>query len=241
MEAGPEEFIGEHPLTRRLTEVFRQVGRLDTPVLLVGEGGTGKRSAARAIHAASSRAQSPFRVAQRDPAVGRRLDPDVFLAAAGGTVVIDEVGETTAEEQERLLGVLERGEVQVLATSRTPLSDRVESGGFREDLFRRLSEISITIPALRERRSDIPLLVRHFLSRHEKTRGVPIRVEEDAMVLLWEYDWPGNVPELVHVIEGLLERASGGVVALENLPPSIRAFRESKRVAPRRTKDPRGS
>jgi two-component system, NtrC family, nitrogen regulation response regulator GlnG len=241
MEAGSEEFIGEHPLTRRLTEVFRQVGRLDAPVLLLGEGGTGKRSAARAIHAASSRAGSPFRVATRESGAGGRFDADVFLAAAGGTVVIDEVGETSAEEQEELLRILDEGEVNLLATSQAPLSERVESGGFREDLCRRLSEISITIPALRERRSDIPVLVRHFLARHERERGSEIRIEEEAMVLLWEYDWPGNVPELVRVIDELVARALRGLVSLECLPPRIRAFRESKRVAPRRVSDPLGS
>lgn len=241
MEAGLEEFIGEHPLTRRLTEVFRQVGRLDAPVLLLGEGGTGKRSAARAIHAASARAGQPFRVAPRESGAGRRLDPDIFLAAAGGTLVIDEVGNTSAEEQERLLRVLDEGSVQVVATSRSPLSDQVRSGGFRADLFRRLSEISITIPALRERRSDIPLLVRHFLARHELERGAPVRIDEDAMVVLWEYDWPGNVPELERVLGELLAKTSRSVVSLESLPPSIRAFRESKRAVPRRVLGPPGS
>src|SRR5438128_1081994 len=142
----------------------------------------------------------------------------MFQLAAGGTIFLDEVGEMSPVLQVKLLRVLQDREirpvgadramkvdVRVVAASNKDLAQEVEHGRFREDLFYRLQVIPIVMPALRERRSDIPLLIRHFLEKHNRKRaGRPARLSEEAMVHLWEHDWPGNVREL----ENLLERRS---------------------------------
>jgi DNA-binding NtrC family response regulator len=122
-------------------------------------------------------------------------------------------------------------DVRVIAASNRDLGQEVEKGRFREDLFYRLQVIPITIPPLRERRSDIPLLVQHFLDRHNQQRpGAPVRIFEEAMVHLWEYDWPGNVRELENLIERLVILSDDCAIHVENLPPNIRSFISDKKI-----------
>jgi DNA-binding NtrC family response regulator len=102
---------------------------------------------------------------------------------------------------------------------------------FREDLFYRLEVIPIHLPALRERRSDVPLLVRHFLERHNRKRNdLAVRITEDAMVHLWEYDWPGNVRELENLLERLVILSEDGAIDVDSLPPNIRSFISEKKI-----------
>src|ERR1043166_4088993 len=141
-------------------------------------------------------------------AVGTRMG--LFQLANGGTIFLDEIGEMSTALQVKLLRVLQEREirpvgadrtikvdVRVIAASNRDLAVEVEKGRFREDLFYRLQVIPILVPPLRERRSDIPTLVSHFLEKHNQQRaGQACRIAEDTMVHLWEYDWPGNVREL---------------------------------------------
>jgi len=175
-------------------------------------------------------------------AIGQRAG--MFQLANGGTIFLDEVGEMNPTLQVKLLRVLQDREVRpvgadrvmkvdvrVIAASNKELAAEVEAGNFREDLFYRLQVIPIVMPPLRERRSDIPLLVRHFLEKHNRKRpGRPAEIAEEAMVHLWEYDWPGNVRELENLLERLVILSEDGRIEVDHLPPSIRSFISEKKI-----------
>ena len=175
-------------------------------------------------------------------AVGTRMG--LFQLANGGTIFLDEIGEMTPALQVKLLRVLQEREirpvgadrtikvdVRVIAASNRDLAVEVEKGRFREDLFYRLQVIPIVVPPLRERRSDIPALVQHFLEKHNQQRGgQPCKIADDAMVHLWEYDWPGNVRELENLIERMVILSEDGMIRVENLPPNIRSFISDKKI-----------
>ena len=174
-------------------------------------------------------------------AVGARHG--MFQVARGGTIFLDEVAEMAPPLQVKLLRVLQEHEfrpvggdrmiktdVRVIAASNKELFDEVSKGRFREDLFYRLQVIPIRLPPLRDRRSDIPLLIEHFLEKMNSRRPQgPVRLSETAQVQMWEYDWPGNVRELENVVEQLVILADGDTVDVDNLPPSIRRFVSGKR------------
>jgi two-component system response regulator PilR (NtrC family) len=167
----------------------------------------------------------------------------MFQVARGGTIFLDEVAEMSPPLQVKLLRVLQEREfrpvggdrmikcdVRVIAASNKELFDEVSKGRFREDLFYRLQVIPIRLPPLRDRRSDVPLLIEHFLEKMNARRPQgPVRISEAARVQLWEYDWPGNVRELENVIEQLVILADGDTVEIEGLPASVRRFVAGKR------------
>jgi transcriptional regulator with PAS, ATPase and Fis domain len=175
-------------------------------------------------------------------AIGQRAG--MFQLANGGTIFLDEVGEMSPTLQVKLLRVLQDREirpvgadrtfkvdVRVIAASNKDLASEVEAGRFREDLFYRLQVIPIVMPPLRERRSDVPLLVRFFLDKHNRKRGGrPADLSEAAMVHLWEYDWPGNVRELENLLERLVILSEDGRIDVDHLPPSIRSFISEKKI-----------
>ncbi len=175
-------------------------------------------------------------------AVGQRAG--MFQLANGGTIFLDEVGEMSPTLQVKLLRVLQdrevrpvgadrtfRVDVRVVAASNKDLASEVEAGRFREDLFYRLQVIPIVMPPLRERRSDIPLLVQHFLEKHNAKRlGRPVRVTDEAMVHLWEHDWPGNVRELENLLERLVILSEDGLIDVPHLPPNIRSLISEKKI-----------
>ena len=122
-------------------------------------------------------------------------------------------------------------DVRVIAASNRDLASEVEKGRFREDLFYRLQVIPILLPPLRERRSDIPLLVQHFLDKYNaKHEGRACQVADDAMVHLWEYDWPGNVRELENLVERMVVLSDDGFIRVDSLPPNIRSFISEKKI-----------
>jgi DNA-binding NtrC family response regulator len=155
-----------------------------------------------------------------------------------GTIFLDEVAEMSPHLQVKLLRVLQDGvvrpvggdrtitvDVRVVAASNKDLAAEVAAGRFREDLYYRVNVIPLTMPSLRERRSDVPFLVRHFLDVHNRRRpGQPVAVSDQAMVQLWEYDWPGNVRELENLMERLAVLVDGPVIGVDDLPPAIRAI-----------------
>lgn len=168
----------------------------------------------------------------------------MFQLANGGTIFLDEVAEMSPALQVKLLRVLQDGEirpvgadrtikvdVRVIAATNKDLAAELEKGRFREDLYYRLQVIPLTLPPLRERRSDIPLLVEHFLAKHNRNRPArPVRITEEAMVHLWEYDWPGNIRELENLLERLVILNEDGVISVESLPPGIRSFISEKKI-----------
>jgi transcriptional regulator with PAS, ATPase and Fis domain len=168
----------------------------------------------------------------------------MFQLANGGTIFLDEVSEMNPALQVKLLRVLQDREirpvgadrafkvdVRVLAASNTDLAREVESGNLREDLYYRLQVIPVALPPLRERRSDIPLLVNHFLEKHNERRPLKAAwVTEEAMVQLWEYDWPGNIRELENLIERVVILSEDGCIRVESLPTNIRSFISEKKI-----------
>ncbi len=159
----------------------------------------------------------------------------LFSTADGGTIFLDEIGEMPLPLQAKLLRVLEDGVVRplgsdrstrvntrIIAATNADLTAAVKKGAFREDLFYRLQVVPIFIPPLRERRSDIPLLVEHFLARaRQRTPARDWSISQEAMVHLWSYDWPGNVRELENLIERLVILGEGPVIDTAQLPPSM--------------------
>jgi two-component system response regulator PilR (NtrC family) len=158
----------------------------------------------------------------------------LFEQASGSTLFLDEVGELKRDLQVKLLRVLQEREilrvggtepvpvdVRVVTATNRDLEREVQAGRFREDLFYRLNVIPIALPPLRDRRTDIPLLVEHFLSKHGEP-GRPRRIAPDALEALVAYGWPGNVRELESVIERTLLLSEGDVIRLEDLPAAVR-------------------
>ncbi len=247
--AGPAPLPRERfpPLLGRtpaMQEVFKRIGAVsltDVPVLLTGESGTGKELAARAIHYASARAAGPFECVNSASIPEERLEEELFgsgaragriARASGGSLFLDEVSELPAAVQARLLRVLEEGvledvdtgrrievDVRPLSASHADLRAAIEAGRFREDLFYRLSVMTIRLPALRERIADIPLLLDHFLKGGDGPRGA---IGKAALRPLLEYAWPGNVRELRNAVEHALVLARGGTILPEHLPDHVR-------------------
>jgi transcriptional regulator with GAF, ATPase, and Fis domain len=227
----------------RMQQVFRLIDRLadsDVPVVIQGESGTGKELVARAIHDAGSRARGPF-VAENCGAIPETLLESVlfghakgaftgasrakvglFEAAGGGTIFLDEVGETSPSMQTKLLRVLQEGEVRrvgenaarpvdvrVIAASNRDLEAMVKTGQFRQDLYYRIHVVRLELPALRERIDDLPALVEHFLGQHDAPGT--LRITPAAWRALRAHAWPGNVRELENEVQRWVALCEGAV------------------------------
>lgn len=240
--------VGE---TAAMQKVFNGVGRAaryDGPVLIQGERGTGKETAARTIHQHSSRAQGPFEIIHCPAYSSDRLELELFATEngsspgmeryRGGTVVFQEIGELTLSMQTRLLQWLrafgdgwdakDANACRVIACSSDELMQHVRRGSFRADLFYQLAGELIQIPPLRDRRSDIPLLVSHLLRilcdhRQLSSRGLP-HVSDDAMERMVAYDWPGNIDELSSVLRRCLLEGQGSIVVSQTLLRATERF-----------------
>jgi transcriptional regulator with GAF, ATPase, and Fis domain len=171
----------------------------------------------------------------------------MFQVANHGTIFLDEIGELPLALQAKLLRVLQDGEVRpvgtdhsvavhvrVIAATNKELPHQVEKGSFREDLFFRLQVIPVHLPPLRARRSDIPVLVQHFLDKANEKHGLRVTISREAMIYLWEYDWPGNIRELENLVERLVILSENGVTEWQDLPANIRCFVSDKK-SPRPT------
>jgi DNA-binding NtrC family response regulator len=244
--------IGNSPVFRRTLEVAMQAAPSRATVLVGGESGTGKELVARAVHEASNRASKPFVAVNCAALPETIMEAELFgyergaftgavdhregrfKAADGGTIFLDEVGEMSPAVQVKLLRVLQEGEfeplggkttrvdVRVLAATNRDLEEEVKRGNFREDLYYRLNVIVITLPPLRQRLEDVPLLADHFLTIHAARNGKDIRgIAPDALALLTSYYWPGNVRELENVIERAVVLSRGNTVTVADLPPRI--------------------
>ncbi len=165
----------------------------------------------------------------------------LFEEAEGGTLFLDEIGETSPALQVKLLRVLQEGEVRrvgsskstkvdvrVIAATNRNLEEEVKAGRFREDLYYRLSVITLRVPPLRERREDIPLLALHFLQRACQETGKRVTLSEAALRTLREYEWSGNVRELENTIEHAVLHTRGSVITEDDLPARIRAVRTER-------------
>ncbi|MBK7784371.1 MAG: sigma-54-dependent Fis family transcriptional regulator [Gemmatimonadetes bacterium] len=227
-----EQMVGESAALGQVRRLIEQVAPTDARVLITGESGTGKELVAAAIHRASRRATEPF-VTVNCAAIPRELVESEmfghergaftgaterrlgrFELADGGTLFLDEVGDLNLEAQAKLLRTLETGvlqrlgaeqptlvNVRVLAATNRRLDQAVAAGQFREDLFFRLNIFPIHLPPLRERLEDLPALVQHLARRARP--GRPQQYAGEALALLRQHHWPGNIRELANVVERL--------------------------------------
>lgn len=228
-------FVAESDAMRSVTDQVQRIRTSHSPVLITGEDGVGKRLLARAVHATSERADGPFRhVAcanmQHEPIAERifgRLDADGTLIpgaiheADPGTLVIEDVDALPLSAQSTLLHLLETGEVvpeggaeavpvdvRILATTTERLAERARNDHVRPELCEYMNVISLRMPPLRERRADIPLLVRHFLDVLRPDDATMVSITPPAMEALLRYDWPGNVRQLRNELERALVHVS---------------------------------
>jgi two-component system response regulator AtoC len=231
-----DSIVGESEKMRSVFELIDKVASRDVTVLLTGETGTGKEAVARFIHNEGPRRRGKFVAANCGALTETLLESELFghkkgsfsgaiedraglfESASGGTVFLDEVGETSPAMQVKLLRVLQEGEVtrvgeteprkidvRVIAAANKDLEAETQAGRFRDDLYYRLSVFPLALPPLRERRGDIPLLARHFLDMYCRTfeQDCPGFTAE-ANDGLAAYDWPGNVRELANEIQRAL-------------------------------------
>lgn len=255
------ELIGVSSRMRRVRESIRQVAATELPVLLLGETGTGKELAARAIHAASLHRDGPlvavnmaavnetlaaadlFGAAKGAYTGAERLRDGFFAEAAGGTLFLDEIGNAPVAVQPMLLRVLDGGEYRPLGAARSMQSrarllaatdQDLASTNFNQPLLRRLESFVIELPALRTRREDIGLLVVHVMLEWNAAGGAQVSLPVTLVRDLCCHDWPGNVRQLRNVVgRALLALQSGMVPALSSLVPSV-AHAQDPAVAPRR-------
>jgi len=257
---GPPEASDTQPLfgfSRSMREVFRAIDRAAqavSPVLLVGDAGTGRQLVARAVHRMSARSDGPFVGFHPGtiPAdeVGRTLfggpgGPGLLQKAEGGSLFIDEVSRLSTEEQGRLLRLLGGrqddseyedlggADVRLITATRLDLMSRVRGGAMGSDFYWFVRTLTIRMPPLRERPEDILPLARFILAREARAAGMPQRIlAPAAMHWLQEHRWPGNVRELQSVLVRGLTAASGMVIQLDDLAGPSRRLDEDVDGAP---------
>ncbi|MGR3468202.1 MAG: response regulator [Shimia sp.] len=203
---GPSDdlpLVGRTPAMQALYKLVARVINSELSVLVTGESGTGKSLIARAIHDFSDRRTLPFIVAGASDLEGVDGPATLLSRAKGGSLVFDEVGDLPEETQAkivRLLDALPDGAPRIMATSQTDLRAQMDRGGFRSDLYYRLSGVAIEVPPLRERVDDIPLLADHFLARAAREGASARKLSPDAQEMVRSYSWPGNVRQLENTI-----------------------------------------
>ena len=202
--------VGHSPAMQELYRTVARVLHADLAVLIVGESGTGKSLIARTIHDFSDRRSLPFVTASAADLEGVDGPSTLVARAKGGTLLFDEVGDFDASTQAKVvrqLDALDRNAPRIMATSQTDLSQDLENGSFRQDLFYRLGGVTIPVPSLRARVDDIEELSDAFLDRAERA-GYPARTfSNDARKALKNYSWPGNVRQLENAVQRLAATA----------------------------------
>ena len=246
-----EHIVGKNKKMREVFETIDRVAPTDKVVLIQGESGTGKELIAKAIHNRSLRKNKRLVTvncaALTDTLVTSELfghskgaftgatesNMGRFELADGGTIFLDEVGETSPLLQKTLLRVLQEKEfekvgsgktinvdVRVITSTNRDLREEVEKGNFRKDLYYRLSVVPITLPPLRKRQSDIPLLISHFIKKYEED-GTPVKILPEVVEHMKKYSWPGNVRELENVVQQMMVFCQDQTITIADLPPFI--------------------
>src|SRR5439155_21469574 len=254
MESIRPQLIGASAPIRAIQKDIICAARCDAKVLITGESGVGKEVVVRLIHQSSERCDAPLMTINcaglpeslleselfghvRGSFTGAHRDKTGLLQmAAGGTLLMDEVGEMSLRMQALLLRFLETGEIQkvgaegvqarvdvrIIAATNQNLLEQIAAKCFREDLYYRLNVIHLMIAPLRERREDIPLLAQHFLQMYSRTHGFEVpQLSAEVWDHLQGYDWPGNIRELRNLIERLVVRGSNGPITLNDLPGEL--------------------
>lgn len=198
--------IGRSAVMQELYRVVARVINTDLPVLISGESGTGKSLLARAIHDYSDRRNAPFVVVGAAECQRIETIHDFLSKSRRGTVLFDEIGDLSPEAQATLVRALDaekEDHARLLASTQENLASRVEEGGFRADLYYRISAVDLTVPALRSRLDDIELLAIHFLDQLRQDTGEHKSFAPQAFDKLRLFDWPGNIRQLENVVQRL--------------------------------------
>lgn len=252
--SAPDLYIeGQSQAARQLYEHVRLVAPTDMSVLVTGASGTGKEYIARRIHEQSNRSKAPF-VAVDCGAIPKELAASeffghvkgsftgaienktgVFVAAQGGTIFLDEIGNLTYEVQVQLLRALQERKVKpigsnqeiainvrLISATNENLRQAIEKGDFREDLYHRINEFTIRIPDLKERKEDLLLFANHFLdlANSELQKDI-IGFDNDTMQLFQSYSWPGNLRQMKNVIKYATLLATGRYITRKELPEEL--------------------
>lgn len=251
IETQKYNFIGNSPHSRNIRTLVNRIANTPSNVLIAGESGTGKEVIAGMIHTNSDRYNKPF-VAVNCGAISPNLieselfghlkgsftgairdNEGLFIAAAGGTIFLDEISTIPLNLQVKLLRVIEEHEVlpvgatktkpvnaRIIAATNKNLREEVQLNTFREDLYFRLNVIEINIPPLRERTEDISLLAAYFINRMNKELNKNVSgISKEALHLLQSHNWPGNVRELENVIERAMIFCETEMIEVSHLPP----------------------
>ncbi len=244
-----ENIIGQSPKMQELFRIVPRIAQSNSNVLITGESGSGKELVAHAMHNLSHRKEKNFVTINCAAFPEGLLESELFghmkgaftgaiynkqglfEIADGGSIFLDEIAEMPTSLQAKLLRVLENGmfrriggttditvDVRVISATNKDLRQEIAAGRFREDLYYRLNVVPVGVPPLRERKDDIPLLIHHFLSR---TSDNPKKITADAVKLMIEYAWKGNVRELENVIERVALLTEKDEITPANLPPEI--------------------
>ena len=255
--------VGESKPMEHLFAVLENMVDFDSPAIIVGEPGTGKGLVAEALHDTGPNRAGPLVRVDCSALSGEQLESELFghvrgafngafrdkagrfVAADGGTLYLDEMGDISLTVQEKLLNYLDRGEilpvgadtsvpvrVRVLGSTSADLGEKVRDGVFREDLFYRFKPMTVFLPPLRERGADVRLLTDHFVSVFCGRLAKKIdAVDDRAMSVLLHHSWPGNVRELKRAVEHACIVCDGPVIRLKHFPPEFMA-RASGEMAP---------
>ncbi len=246
--------IGESPAMQKVFAAIRKASSTSATVLITGESGSGKELVARAIHYSSARASAPFVPVNCGGIPESLLESELFgyvkgaftgahesragffQTADGGTIFLDEIGETSIAMQVKLLRVLQDKEVRMVGDSRArtvdvriiaatnkDLQSLIQSRVFREELYYRINVVTIEVPPLRARGGDIPLLVRHFAEKFASELGKAVpRFSGKAMEALQNYAWPGNARELENAIQRIVVMNDEQIIDIPDLPSFAR-------------------
>jgi len=240
---------------QELKDAIGRVAKIPSPVLIMGESGSGKELVARELHRLGANPAGPF-IALNAAAIPENLVEDelfghergaftgagalrkgAFEAASGGTLFLDEIGELPLTAQAKLLRVIEQRQItrlggnrtvavpaRVVAATNRDLDAEVRAGRFREDVYFRLNVHVVRVPALRERRSDVPVLVEHLLTTTCARFGMrPKTVDPAALDCLMRYDWTrNNVRELRNVVERMIIATDGEAIGVDDIPAEVR-------------------
>jgi len=247
------DMVSRSPLMKKIFTILPLISESDSTVLIQGESGTGKELMARAIHNLSLRKENPFVAINCGALPDTLLESELFgyragafthavkdkkglfAAAEGGTILLDEIGDTTPAFQVRLLRVLEekrfqplgsvetvRADIRVIAATNKNLLQMVEEDRFRRDLFYRINVVELELPPLCQRSEDIPFLVDHFIARLNRIQGKSVEgIDQNALGLLMSHPFPGNIRELQNIIEHAFILCAQGNITLHHLPPSL--------------------
>jgi len=250
------DLVGASSSMNQLRQTIERVAPTNSRILITGPSGSGKELVARTIHSLSHRSTGPFVIVNAAAITPDRMEEELFgiegsdgrsrkvgalEEAHGGTLYLDEVADMPRETQGKILRVLVeqtflrvggatkvKVDVRILSSSARDLELEIAEGTLREDLFHRLSVVPIRVPALAERREDIPELVGFFMDQIARTAGLPIRrIGDDAMAVLQAHDWPGNIRQLRNNVERLMILTRGdaeAVITADLLPTEIGAM-----------------